>query len=209
MEKLSILVVDDEALIRDGLKALLEKEQFVRSILLASNKIEFEKHITNKIDIVLMDFRLLNTNGIELLELLKKHENPPRIIVLTGLEGTELIMNLLQAGVHGIVYKLDGYQELVKTIQKIQDTGSYFSEKILNVIKNNAHKWDTVPPVVLSFSERELLKAIASGLTTKEIAPFLKMSEATTETYRIRLIRKVGVHNTAGLLAYAYRNGIL
>ncbi|MEP6735525.1 MAG: response regulator transcription factor [Chryseolinea sp.] len=209
MEKINILVVDDEALIREGLKALLEKEPFIHTIFLAANRMEFEKHIANNIGIVLMDFRLLNTNGIELLELLKKHENPPRIIVLTGLEGSELIMNLLQAGVHGIVYKLDGYQELIKTIHKIQEVGSYFSEKILNVIKANAHKWDTVPPVVLSFSERELLKAIASGLTTKEIAPFLKMSEATTETYRIRLIRKVGVHNTAGLLAYSYRNGLL
>jgi two-component system response regulator DegU len=79
----------------------------------------------------------------------------------------------------------------------------------LNVIQANAHRWDQVPPVVLNFLEKELLKAIASGLTTKEIASQLKMSDATAETYRIRLIRKVGVQNTAGLMAYAYRNGIL
>ncbi|HTE30079.1 MAG TPA: response regulator transcription factor [Chryseolinea sp.] len=209
MEKYTFLLVEDEALIREGLRALLEREDFIKTIYEASNKLEFEAQIKKKIDFVLMDFRLINTNGIELLTMLKKEDNPPKVIVLTGLEGTELVMNLLQAGVHGIVYKLDGYQEIIKTIRKTLETGSYFSEKILNVIKNNAHRWDTVPPVVLNFSEKELLKAIASGLTTKEIAPFLKMSEATTETYRIRLIRKVGVHNTAGLLAYAYRNGLL
>lgn len=129
--------------------------------------------------------------------------------MLTGLEGTELLMNLLKAGVHGIVYKLDGYKEILKTIQAVMDKGSYFSQKVLNVIQANAHRWDQVPPVVLNFLEKELLKAIASGLTTKEIASQLKMSDATAETYRIRLIRKVGVQNTAGLMAYAYRNGIL
>ena len=129
--------------------------------------------------------------------------------MLTGLEGTELLMNLLQSGVHGIVYKLDGYGEILKTIRGVIEKGSYFPTKILNIIQENAHRWDHVPPVTLSLPERDLLKAIASGLTTKEIASLLKMTEATTETYRIRLIKKMGVHNTAGLIAYAYRNGVL
>lgn len=209
MEKITFLLVEDEALIRDGLRSLLKKESFVKDIYEASNRSEFEEQMARGVDFVIMDFRLLNTNGIELLGLLKKEPKSPKVIVLTGLEGTELVMNLLQAGVHGIVYKLDGYKEILKTIRKTLESGSYFSERILNIIKTHAHRWDVVPPVVLNFGERELLKAIASGMTTKEIAPALKMSESTTETYRIRLIRKVGVCNTAGLLAYAYRNGLL
>jgi DNA-binding CsgD family transcriptional regulator len=66
-----------------------------------------------------------------------------------------------------------------------------------------------MPPVVLTASEREMLKAIASGLTTKELASLLKLSDSTAETYRIRLIKKVGVLNTAGMIAFAFRNGIL
>jgi DNA-binding CsgD family transcriptional regulator len=66
-----------------------------------------------------------------------------------------------------------------------------------------------MPPVSLSFKENELIRAIAGGLTTKEMATQLKMSESTTETYRTRLIKKLGVVNTAGLVAYVYRNGIL
>ncbi len=89
------------------------------------------------------------------------------------------------------------------------ETGSYFSENIMGIIQANSHRWDVLPPVNLNLNEHELLKAVASGLTTKEIASLLKMSHATAETYRIRLMRKVGVHNTAGLVAYAYRNGIL
>lgn len=209
MAKFNFLLVEDEALIREGLRSLLEKEPFVKEIYEASNGKEFKEQIKKEIDFVVMDFRLSDTNGLDLLGLLKKEITHPKVIMLTGLEGTELLMNLLKAGVHGIVYKLDGYSEILRTIQSVMDTGSYFTQKVMNVIQANAHRWDQVPPVVLNFAERELLKAIASGLTTKEIASQLKMSGATAETYRIRLLKKVGVQNTAGLMAYAYRNGIL
>lgn len=209
MKKLNFLLVEDEALIREGLRSLLEKEDFVREIYEASNANEFKEQIRKGIDFVLMDFRLSDTNGLELLSILKKGPEQPKVIILTGLEGTELIINLLRSGVHGIVYKLEGYKEILKTIKKVLETGSFFSEKIVNIIQANAHRWDEVPPVALNLPDRELLKALATGLTTKEIAILLKMSEATAETYRIRLIKRVGVHNTAGLLAFAYRNGIL
>lgn len=207
--KLNFLLVEDEALIREGLRSLLEKENFVKEIHEASNAQEFKEQIKKEIDIVLMDFRLVDTNGLDLLTLLKKEVNQPKVIMLTGLEGTELLMNLLKAGVSGIVYKLDGYKEILTTIKGVLMTGSYFSPKVLNIIQTNAHRWGHMPPVVLTLPERDLLKAIASGLTTKEIASVLKMSESTAETYRMRLIKKMGVLNTAGLIAYAYRNGIL
>jgi len=209
MSKLNLLLVEDEALIREGLRSLLEKEHFVKAIYEASNEHEFKSQISRGIDIVLMDFRLHGTNGLELIALLKKEVSPPKVIVLTGLEGTELIVNLLKSGVHGIVYKLDGYKEIIYTIRKVIELGSFFTDKIVNIIQSNAYQWDHVPTVLLTLPEKDLLKAIADGLTTKEISISLKMTEATAETYRVRLIKKVGVHNTAGLLAYAYRNGIL
>lgn len=209
MQRMNFLLVEDEALLRDGLRSLLEKESFVRTIYEASNANEFKAQIRNSIDFVLMDFRLIDTNGLDLLALLKKEAVQPKVIMLTGLEGPELLMNLLKAGVDGIVYKLDGYREILTTIKYVLEDGSYFSPKILQIIQENAHRWDHMPPVVLTSSEREMLKAIASGLTTKEIAALLKLSDSTAETYRIRLIKKVGVLNTAGMIAYAYRNGIL
>ena len=207
--KLNFLLVEDEALIREGLRSLLEKENFVKEIYDASNANEFKQQIKNDIDIVLMDFRLIDTNGLDLLALLKKEVNEPKVIMLTGLEGTELLMNLLKAGVSGIVYKLDGYKEILSTIKGVLTTGSYFSPKVLSIIQTNAHRWDNMPPVVLTLPERDLLKAIASGLTTKDIASLLKISGSTAESYRKRLKKKMGVLNTAGLIAYAYRNGIL
>lgn len=209
MLKMNFLLVEDEALLREGLCALLEKESFVGKIYEASDADEFKSQIRRSIDFVLMDFRLVDTNGLELLAVLKKENIQAKVIMLTGLEGPELLMNLLKAGVDGIVYKLDGYGEILTTINEVAAKGSYFSPRILQIIQENAHRWDHMPPVILTTSEGAMLKAIASGLTTKEIASLLKLSDSTAETYRIRLIKKVGVLNTAGMIAYAYRNGIL
>ena len=210
MSKINVLIVDDEALIREGLRSLLEKEPFIDSILEASDTHEFHQHVSNnRIDVILLDIRLRNTTGVELLESVRKLEPRPKVIAVTGMEGVELIVNLLKGGVDGIVYKLDGYEEIRKTIKSTLSSGNYFPDNILKVIQSNAKQWDNIPTVVLTAQELDILKALARGSITKEIANELKMAEATAETYRMRLIKKVGVPNTAALLAYAYRNGIL
>lgn len=208
-KKINFLIVEDEALIRDGLRSLLKNEPFAGKIYEASNEPEFIDHLDKPIDIVLMDFRLADTNGLKLIDILRVRHSRSKVIVLTGLEGTELLLNLLKVGVSGIVYKLDGYKEILTTIKGVLEEGTYYSPKIMNVIQTHAHRWDHIPPVILTESERRLLTEIASGLTTKEIAGKLKMTESTAETYRIRLIKKMGALNTAGLIAYAYRNGML
>lgn len=210
VDKLKILIVDDEALLRQGLRTMLEREDFVHAVFEAGDPDEFHKQINEQsFDIILLDVRLRQSSGLELLKSIKDHPSPPKVIAVTGLDGIELMINLLKSGVHGIVYKLDGYNEILKAMKAVSTSGTYFPDNILKIIHANAHRWDNIPPVVLSFQEKELLKAIAGGSTTKEIAADLKMTEATTETYRIRLMKKVGVPNTAALLAYAYRNGIL
>jgi DNA-binding NarL/FixJ family response regulator len=210
VKKLNVLLVDDEALVREGLHSLLAREDFVKQVIEAGNKKEFEQALaTHTIDIALLDFRMAGTNGLELLPTLRQQPSEPKVIMLTGLEGAELIINLLKAGVNSIVFKLDGYREILNAIKAVMDTGNYFPEKIQKVIRQNAHHLGDVPPVQLTFHEKELLKAIAQGLTTKQVADQLKITPATAETYRARLIKKVQVANTAELLAYAYRNGIL
>lgn len=210
MKKTNILIVDDEALVREGLRVLLQNEPFAGEIFEAGDPEQFHYHIGHgNIGIVLLDIRLRNTAGVELLESLRRMASRPRVIVVTGMEGIELMVHLLKAGVDGIVYKLDGYGEIRKTIKSILASGNYFPEKVLKVIQSNAKAWENVPTVVLAPHELNMLRAIARGSITKEIAVELKMAQTTAETYRLRLLRKVGVSNTAALLAYAYRNGIL
>lgn len=210
MKKLDLLIVDDEVLLRQGLRSLLEKETFIGQIYEAEDEATFDRQLADHaIDIILLDIRLRKTSGLVLAEKLKTMEHQPAVIAVTGLDGFEVIINLLKSGVHGIVYKLDGYNEVIKAIQTVSSGGTYYPQNVLKVIQSNVRQWEDVPPVILTFQEKELLKAIANGGTTKEIATELKMSPSTAETYRVRLLKKVGVPNTAGLLAYAYRNGIL
>lgn len=209
-KRVNILLTEDEVLIRQGMRSLLEKEDFVREIFEAGDESEMHQQLkAHAIDIILMDIKLPGKRGPEILNDLIRYEDHPKVIVVTGLEGTELIINLLKLGVNGVLFKLDGYDEILKAIREVISTGYYFQEKISRIIQANAHRWDQMPTVLLSYQEIELLKGIASGLTTKEMSIQLKMTEATTETYRTRLIKKLSVPNSAGLLAYAYRNGIL
>lgn len=210
MKRINILLVDDEVLIRQGVRALLEKEDYVGEIYEAGNAAEFHEVVNAcPLDIILLDVRLPGVKGPDLLESVITRPLPPRVIAVTGMEGVELVINLLKAGVSGIVFKLDGYSEISRAIHEVMTTGHYFQDKVTRIIEMNAYRWEHVPPVSLSTQESELIQVISSGLTTKEVAQKMKMSEATTETYRTRLLKKLGVPNTAALLAYAYRNGIL
>ena len=210
MKLQKVLIVEDEALIREGLKSLLSKEEFIERVFEASTRKEFQAIIEqHTFDVVLMDFKLPDTNGLELLGMLKKRNPKAKVIVVTGLDGVELLVNLLKAGVNGIVYKLDGYREILKTLEMVVQEESYFPEKVMKIIQKNAGTWEDIPPVTLTFSEKEMLRILARGLTTKEMAVELRMTEATTETYRSRLMKKVSAPNTAALLAFAFRNGLL
>lgn len=210
MKAVNVLLVDDEVLLREGLRSLLREEDFVNKIYEAGSADEFKTVLEEKqVDLILLDIRIPGTSGVELLNLAKEKSERLKVIAVTGLEGVELMINLLKAGVHGIVFKLDGYSEILKAIKTVLSSDNYFPEKILRIIQTNAHRWDNVPPVLLSRVESDLITALASGMTTKEIAEHLKTTIGTAETYRVRLSKKLGVSNTAGLLAYAFRNGIL
>nr|WP_262899579.1 response regulator transcription factor [Chryseosolibacter histidini] len=208
--KLNILIVDDEALLREGLRLLLQKEVFTGAVYEADDEETFMHQLgANKIDLVLLDIRLRKISGLELFRKMKHLSSQPYVIAVTGLDGIEVVVELLKSGVNGIVYKLDGYVEISNAIKGVLDSGSYFPKSVLTIIQNNSYHWADIPSVLLSSQEKELLKAIATGVTSKEIASMLKRSPGSTETFRIRLMRKVGVTNTAALLVYAFRNGIL
>jgi DNA-binding NarL/FixJ family response regulator len=161
------------------------------------------------IDLILLDIRLKAINGLELFHKLRSLVKQPRVIAVTGLDGSAVIVNLLKSGLDGVVYKLDGYDEIITAIDKVLHAGSYFTKSVWEVIHKNRHQWNEVPSVTFSFQEKELVKGLSNGLTIKEIAASFKMTAGATEKFKLRLIKKVGASNTAGLVIFAYRNGIL
>lgn len=204
----TILLVDDEVLIRDGVDALLRREKFVEKIYHASGKKDILQVPLREVDVVLLDFKLRDCNGLELIPKIRQC-GCSQVIVMTGLDGAELVVNLLHAGVQGVIHKLDGYAEIRNALLKVLTGNTYYPPHVVKILKDNVHRWSKIPPVNLSFNDREIITAISEGYTTKEIANRLKMTEATTETYRLRLIKKLRVPNTAAMMAYAFKNGIL
>ena len=210
MTKINILVVDDQPLFTEGCCQLLQMEPFVEFTYQAHDQKEFRQALVNhRIDLILLDMRLKGITGLELFAELKDVVPRPYVIAVTALDGTELIINILRAGIDGMVYKLDDHEVLAKAINSVLRTGSYFSDSVRAVLKVNTRHWNDIPSVVLSPREKDFVKALANGLTTTEIAPLFKMSEAYAEKYRKELVKKMGVPNSAALLAFAFRNGIL
>lgn len=210
MKKINVLAVDDHASVRQAFCTMLHQEPFVEAAYEAYDEDSFKEVLNNhRVDVILLDMRLKGTTGLELLKELKNFTVRPYVIGITGLDGHEVIINLLRAGVNGVVHKLEGFDEIINAIKSVLSTGSYFTKYVRDIVRNNTRHWDDIPSVVLSYKERDFLKALASGLTTHEIAPLFKMTEGSAEKFRLELIRKIGVPNSAALLAFAFRNGIL
>lgn len=207
---MDILLVDDEALLRQGLRKMLRNESFIENVYEAGSIEEARVCLgEHRVDVVLLDIRLKDGNGMGLLSTLHAMEHRPKVIAVTGLDGKELIFGLIKAGINGIIHKREGYREIIHAITTVMGSGSYFPPATQQLILNNTSRLNEIPPVMLSSMEMDILQGIAKGQTTKEIATQLKMAVSTAETYRVKLMKKVGVSNTASLLSYAFRNGIL
>jgi DNA-binding NarL/FixJ family response regulator len=210
MKKTNVLIVDDHAMVRETLCDELRKHPLVEDAYEAEDEESFIKALdSHDIGLILLDIKLRHINGLELLKHLEGRGKRPYIIGLTGTDGGQSVFNLMRFGAEGVVYKLDPFSELRQAIECVLDNGFYFSKSVKGFISRRLHLWNDGPSVILSPREKEFLKAIADGLTTAQIAPLFKMSEDYAEKCRRELIKKTQVPNSAALVAFAFRNGIL
>lgn len=209
-KKINILLVDDDTLLRDSLREKLEREPFVQAIYEAWNEHTFMQRVNDHtIDIVLLDIAIPDSNGLVLFKKLRSLGKHPGVIAFTGLEGPEVIIHFLKAGVDGVVLKYEGYAELLKAINNVRLLGAYFSKDAWKIMKSNMHRWDHVPPVMLKPEEVDLLRAISQGLTAAEAGGVLKMTEGSVNKLCSKLRAKLGVKNSADMMMFACHNGIL
>lgn len=211
MKKLSVLLVDDHKLFREGLKFLLENIDYISRVDEASSGVEFLKQLeSNCPDIVFMDIEMPIMNGIDAtLEGLKIY--PELNIIALSMYGDEnFYTRMINAGAKGFVIKNSGIKEIESAIQNVISGNNYFSQEILSsFIKNIGKK--TRPPKSpdLSDREEEVLYHICKGLSNQEIAEILFLSKRTVDKHRENILFKTNAKNTAGLVMYAVRNGIV
>ncbi|RTE52135.1 DNA-binding response regulator [Arenibacter aquaticus] len=213
MEKTTrIVLADDHSLVRDGIRALLEEDKNYEVIGEVSNGKEAVEMVLKKHpDLLIIDIRMPEMNGIEAVEELKKHHSTTKCIILSMHDSEEYILKSVSAGASGYLLKDTGKTEFLKAISTVEQGGKYFSGDISNVLVNNLLGQSQVQKenkptsknannsFGITNKELQILELVLSGLTNKQISEKLKKSKRTIETHRFNLMRKLGVNNLMDL----------
>jgi DNA-binding NarL/FixJ family response regulator len=208
---INVLVADDHLFMRESLRAMLEKTSLVRSLHEVENGEEAIRTLSsNTVDIALLDIRMPVKDGFEVIEFIHKQNLPTKVIALTAFDEEAMIFNLMRAKVSGILFKKSTHQqEILSAITAVMDDKNYYNEKVNIVIHANPDGINHPPRIKLSAREFEVIVLLCHGLSTKDIAEKLYLSEHTIEGYRKDIIRKTNTRNTNELIHYALSNGIV
>jgi DNA-binding NarL/FixJ family response regulator len=211
MEKYSMIVVDDHKLFREGLKLLLSNLEYIEEVEEASNCNEFLQLLSGKKpDIVFMDIDMPDTDGIETTRRALERRPGLNVIALTMYSDEDYFTRMIYAGAKGFILKNSGIQEVEEAIHNVMAGNSYFSREILNtLVQSISRKKKIVKSGELSEREEEVLYLICKGLSNKEIGDKLFISKRTVDKHRENILLKTNSKNTAHLVMYAIKHGIV
>jgi two-component system response regulator NreC len=211
----SILIVDDHQLVLDGLAALIEHLPAYDLLSTAKNGQEAIKLVeVLRPQLVLMDIDMPVMNGLEALSRIKKEFADTKVIMLTMHGEPALVKKVIELGAEGYVLKNADKEEFEEALEKVSANKSFFSPELTRQLAggkrqeyNDSHQ-DTLLLAELTARELEILKLIAEGFSNKEIGEQLFISHRTVDTHRTNLMKKLDVHNIAGLVRFAMNNGL-
>lgn len=207
-----ILIADDHAVIREGLKIILESQGSMTVVGEAINgRDALEKSLALKPDVIVMDITMPDMNGIEATRLIHGQLPSVRIIILSMHHSREHVFRAIQAGASAYLLKESAGTCVFAAVQTVMRGGSYFSEGVEpppNMSQAGNKSRIPSPLESLSQREREVLQLVVEGNTSAEIAESLNLSPKSVETYRSRLMLKLGVGNVPSLVKFALLHGI-
>jgi DNA-binding NarL/FixJ family response regulator len=209
-----LLLADDHALMRDGLKALLRQEPDLEVVGEADNgKDVLALAGTCGAHVVIMDVAMAGLNGIEATRKLMKSAPNIRVVALSGHANREFVREMLQAGASAYVLKARAYDELVHAIRAVMQGKKYLSPDIAGgvvdeFVELSATRGKGTAFILLTDREREALQLLAEGHSTKEMADTLGVSVKTIEAHRANIMQKLNLHSVAELTKYAIREGL-
>ena len=204
-----IVLVDDHSLFRNGLRGLLERCAGCRVVGEAASE-EFLAMLPGlEADVVFMDFAMPGLDGAQTTERALARRPDLRIITLSMFGEESYYSRMVQAGARGFLLKDSDIGDVIEAIDAVMSGGSYFSPQLLSSLTGRMRTRDDVPDEQLSVREREILVAVCRGLSNQEIADELFISKRTVDKHRANILEKTGCKNTASLVVYAIRNGIV
>lgn len=214
MANINILLADDHDIVRDGIQMLLEDEVGFAITAEAENGEEaIEACKNHDIDLIIMDINMPEMNGIEATEKIKESFPEIKVLALTMMDEDQHIRQMIEAGASGYILKSSDKTELVDAITTILDGKHYFSDDatqsvMMDLVKGTGEK-ETTDPGNITDREKEVLELIVQQHTNQEIAEELYISTRTVDAHRRNLLQKTGAKNTAGLVTYAIKHGLV
>ena len=215
MKKLRILLADDHIVMRTGLRALLERQPNLEIVGECENGREtVELAATLKPDVVVMDVGMPILNGIEATKAIVSQRPTTAVVILSMHADESYVMRALKAGARGYLLKDSAAADLISAIQAISQGRSFFSPKVSRILAEDyvrvlKQKGAVDSYDLLTDREREILQLLAEGKANKEVATALNISPYTAETHRSHILQKLNLHNSAELVLYAARKGII
>ncbi len=211
---ITVFLADDHAVVRDGLRLLLEAQPDMRVIGDAANGHETVRRVARLCpDVVVLDIAMPELNGIEAARQMGQVCPATHVIILSMYSTTEHIYQALQAGARGYLLKESAGIEVVNAVRAVHAGQRYLSPQISDrivddYIRQRQAAQATNPLARLSSREREVLQLVAEGKSSAEIAGILSLSLKTVETYRSRLMHKLGISDLPGLIRFAIQHGL-
>ncbi len=215
MSKIKIAIADDYKIFREGLKVGLSADDGLQVVAEADNGEDLVKALeTATPDVILMDLKMPLMDGMEATKIVRKKYPAMKVLVVSMYEDDKFIIHLMENGANGYLLKNAEPDEIRRSIYAVHENGYYFNDLVNKallkklVLKNNL-KPSFNQNIDLTEREQEVLKMICEEKTAAEIAKEIFLSPRSVEGIRQRLIEKVGVRNTAGLVMFAVKNGIV
>ena len=214
MAKCKIVLADDHVLIRQGLKKLIEENKSLEVIGEASDGLELLDVLATTVpDLIILDISMPHLRGIEVINEVKRICPEVKILMITMHKSEQYFLCAMSAGADGYLLKEDSDTELLDAIDVVMHDDMYISPHLAEeftdeVIKAYREK-GVFPCETLTNREIEVLKLVAEGLTSKEIAQMLSISIRTVEHHRANLLKKLNLKNTADLIKHAIQNGFI
>lgn len=209
---IKVMLADDHALMREGIKHLLEFDGSIKVIEEASDGISCLEKLKNvEPDILLLDINMPDMNGIEVLEELKKNNNPIKVLILTVHSEIEYLIKAVDIGANGYILKDSGSLELKQAINVIMNGDSYIQPSLLPALNSRLINRDIDKEKLESLTEREIeiLIQVAGGMFNKEIANNLDISERTVKNHISNIFKKIDVSDRTQAAVFAIKNNIV
>ncbi|WP_040070609.1 response regulator [Coxiella burnetii] len=207
---INVLLIEDHVLIRRGMRLMLEQVKGIRIVGEASTGEEgLALRREKEPDVVMLDFQLPDTNGLELARKLLRRDPEIKILVVTAMEGELLPMRLLDVGVRGFITKSSDSGELERAIRAVQSGQRYISSAIASRLALSKTTPTKSPFDQLSHRQMEVLLLLAKGMKAEEIAKQLHITAKTVNSHRYRMFDKLGVKNDVELIKLAVQYGVI